>query len=65
MWYVVPEENMELVKIIAITEAGCIVETLDSFAIDIENCQAQLGQYIDASIDQKTKERAASMNPTS
>jgi hypothetical protein len=35
MWYLVPEENMELVKIIAITEAGCIVETLDGFAINI------------------------------
>ena len=65
MWYVVPEENMELVKIIAITEAGCIVETLDGFAINIGNCQAHPGQYIDSPIDQKTKERAALMNPTS
>lgn len=65
MWYVVPEENMELVKIIAITEAGCIVETVDGFTINIGNCQVHHDQYIDAPIDQKTKERAALMNPTS
>ena len=64
MWYVAPEENMELVKIIAITEAGCIAETLDGFAVNIGDCQAQPGQYIDSPIDQKTKERAALMNPT-
>jgi len=65
MWHVAPEENMELVKITAITEAGCIVETVDGFTINIGNCQAHPGQYIDAPIDQKTKERAALMNPTS
>lgn len=65
MWYVVPEKNMELVNIIAITEAECIVETVDGFTINIGNCQAHPGQYIDAPIDQKTKERAALMNPIS
>ena len=65
MWHVAPEENMELVKIIAIIEVGSIAETLDGFAINIGNCQARLGQYIDSPIDQKTKERAALMNPTS
>jgi hypothetical protein len=64
MWYVALEENMELVKIIAITEVGCIVETLDGFIVNIGDCQAQSGRYIDAPIDQKTKERAALMNPT-
>jgi flagellar basal body-associated protein FliL len=65
MWYVEPEENMELVKIIAITETGCIAETMDGFAVNIGDCQAEPGQYVDALIDQKTKERAAAMNPTS
>lgn len=65
MWYVEPEENMELVKVIAITETGCIAETMDGFAVNIGDCQAKPGQYVDALIDQKTKERAAAMNPTS
>jgi len=65
MWYVEPEENMELVKVIAITEEGCIGETMDGFAVNIGHCQAKPGQYVDALIDQKTKERAAAMNPTS
>ena len=65
MWYTEPEENIELVKVIAITEAGCIAETMDGFAVNIGNCQANPGQYVDALIDQKTKERAAAMNPTS
>jgi len=65
MWYVEPEENIELVKVIAITETGCIAETMDGFAVNIGDCQANPGQYVDALIDQKTKERAAAMNPTS
>jgi flagellar basal body-associated protein FliL len=65
MFYTAPEENMELVKIIAITEDGCIAETLDGFAVNIGDCNAKSGQYIDALVDQKTKERAALMNPTS
>jgi len=64
MWHVAPEENMELVKIIATTEAGCIAETSDDLAVNIGNCQAQSDQYIDAPINQKNIERAALMNPT-
>jgi len=64
MWYVTPEENTEMVKIIAITEAGCIGETFDGFAVNIGDCQAQPGQYVDAPVDQKTKERATAMNPS-
>lgn len=64
MFYTTPEESIEMVKIIAVTEAGCIGETLDGFAVNIGNCQAQPGQYVDALVDQKTKERAALMNPT-
>jgi len=64
MWYVAPEENMEMVKVIAITESGCIAETLDGYSVNIGDCQAQPGQYIDAQVDKKVKERAAMMNPT-
>ena len=65
MWYVAPEENVEVVKIVAVTEVGCIAETLDGYSVNIGQCQAQPGTYIDAVVDQKTKERAAAMNPTS
>jgi hypothetical protein len=64
MAYTAPEEKTELVKVIAITENGCIAETLDGFAVKIGDCYAQPGQYVNALVDQKTKERAALMNPT-
>ena len=65
MWYVEPEENLELVKVIAVTEEGCIGETFDGFAVNIGDCQAQPGNIVNALVDKKTKERAAAMNPTS
>jgi len=64
MFYTAPEENMELVKIIAVTDDGCVAETMDGYAVNIGDCNAQPGQYVDALVDQKTKERAALMNPT-
>jgi hypothetical protein len=64
MWYVSPEEVIERVKVIAVTEKGCIVETLDGHAINIGQCGAEPGQFINAKIDQKIKERANLMNPT-
>lgn len=65
MWYVAPEENIERVKVVAITESGsCIAETLDGFAVNIGDCQVQPGEYVMAPVDKKTKERAAAMNPT-
>ena len=65
MWYVAPEEYTERVKVIAVTEEGCIAETFDGFAVNIGNCQVQPGEYTNALIDKKVKERAAAMNPTS
>ncbi|HUU49063.1 MAG TPA: hypothetical protein VMW55_09815 [Nitrosopumilaceae archaeon] len=64
MFYTAPAENMELVKIIAVTDEGCIGETLDGFSVNIGECNAQPGQYVDALVDQKVKDRAAAMNPT-
>jgi len=64
IFYTAPEENMELVKIIAVTDEGCIGETLDGYSVNIGECNAQPGQYVDALIDQKVKDRAAAMNPT-
>ncbi|GKS67621.1 hypothetical protein YTPLAS73_11680 [Nitrosarchaeum sp.] len=64
MFYTAPEANMEMVKIIAVTDAGCIAETLDGYSVNVGDCQAQPGQYINSLVDQKVKERAAAMNPT-
>ena len=64
MFYTAPAETMELVKIIAVTEDGCIGETMDGFAVNIGDCDSQPGQFVNALVDQKTKERAALMNPT-
>ena len=65
MWYVAPDEYMERVEVIANTEAGCIAETFDGFAVNIGDCNVQQGEYVNAIIDKKIKERAAAMNPTS
>jgi len=65
MWYVSPEEYTERVEVIAVTDAGCIAETFDGYAVNIGDCQVQQGEYVNAVIDKKVKERAAAMNPTS
>ena len=64
MFYTAPAETIELVKIIAVTDNGCVAETMDGYAVNIGDCIAKPGQYVDALVDQKTKERAALMNPT-
>ena len=64
MFYTAPEEVTERVKIIAVTDEGCIAETMDGFAVNIGECNAQEGDFVVALVDQKTKERAAAMNPT-
>jgi len=65
MFYTAPTEKMELVKIIAVTNEGCIAETMDGYSVNIGDCNAKPDQYVDALVDQKVKERAAAMNPTS
>ena len=64
MWYVSPDEVIERVQVIGVTEAGCIAETSDGFAVNIGQCNAQPGEYVMAPVDQKVKERAIAMNPT-
>ena len=65
MFYTAPEESFELVKVVAVTSEGCIAETFDGFSVNIGECNAQPGEYVDALVDQKIKDRAAAMNPTS
>lgn len=64
MFYTSPVHVEERVRVVANTDKGCIVETIDGHAINIGPCDAQPDQYIIASIDQKIKERAMLMNPT-
>ena len=64
MFYTAPEQIEERVRVIANTDEGCIVETLDGYAINIGSCDFESEEYIIAPIDQKLKERAAAMNPT-
>ena len=65
MFYTAPTETMEMVKIIEVTDEGCIGETMDGFSVNIGDCNGEPGQYVNALVDQKVKDRAAAMNPTS
>lgn len=64
MWYVSPDEVTERVKVVAIIESGCIVETMDGFPMNIGPCDGKPGEMIIATYDAKIKERALLMNPT-
>ncbi len=64
MWYVSPQEVLEPVKIISVTEYGCIGETLDGYPVNIGQCDASPGEVIWHPVDQKVKERQDLMNPT-
>ena len=65
MWYTASDEIVESVKVIAVTGQGCVVETFDGYAFTIEKCNAEPGEIFNTPIDQKVKERALLMNPTS
>jgi hypothetical protein len=63
LWYVSPNHVTEMVRVVAVTESGCVVETMDGFAINIGPCNGKPGELITATYDAKIKERAAAMNP--
>ena len=62
--FVEPEMVNERVKVIAITETGCIAETFDGYAVNIGQCNAEPGDILIVPVDQKLKEREYAMNPT-
>ncbi len=64
MFYTAPEEVLERVTIVAVTDEGCIAETMDGFPVNIGECNAEVGESILWLVDQKTKERMELMNPT-
>ena len=43
IFYTAPETNMEMVKVVTITESGCITETLDGYSVNIGDCNTQPG----------------------
>lgn len=49
---------------VAVTEVGCIGETYDGFAVNIDKCSVEPDEHTIAPVDQKLKEHAAQMNPT-
>lgn len=63
MWYTAPGQITESVKLIAVTDDGCVVETIDGYAITVSNCVGKPGDTIVVTYDPKVKERAAAMNP--
>lgn len=63
MWYVSPAQVTESVKLIAIMQDGCIVETSDGYAITVDSCVGEVGSTIIVTYDRNIKERAAAMNP--
>ena len=62
--FVEPEMVDQRVKVIAVTESGCIAETFDGYAVNIGSCNAQPDEILIAPVDQKLKEREYAMNPT-
>ena len=64
MWYVSPDEVIEQVEVIAVTDAGCIGQTMDGYPVNLGQCVAQPGDIVLVPVDQKAKERQESMNPT-
>ena len=64
MWYVEPDNVTEEVKVIAITEDGCIAESIDGYSVNIGLCDAEPGDVILGTYDAKEKDRRLAMNPT-
>jgi len=62
MFYTAPTEETELVKIIAVTDNGCVAETMDGYAVNMSDCNVKPNPYVNALVDQKIKELAALMN---
>ena len=65
MWYVTPEENIERVEIVAVTESGCIAETFDGFAVNIRELSSTAwGIHCSSSVPKKLKKEMPAINPT-
>jgi hypothetical protein len=63
IWNLFPRNVTETVKIVALDETGCIVETLDHYIVRIESCTGQPGSNITATFDAKIKQRASAFLP--
>lgn len=63
VWNLIPREVTETVKVVSVDESGCIAETSDKYLIKIGPCNAQPGDSIVATYDEKIKERTKPFLP--
>ena len=63
MWFTAPTNTTENVKVIAVTESGCIAETSDGYSVNIGQCNANPGDSVIATYDTKVKQRIKAVVP--
>lgn len=62
-WNLLPREVTETVKVVAVDQTGCTVETSDHFIIKLDSCDGKPGDNITATFDGKIKDRARAFLP--
>ena len=62
-WNLLPRQVTETVKVVAVDQTGCTVETADHFIIELDSCAGRPGDNITATFDEKIKDRARAFLP--
>jgi len=62
-WNLLPREVIETVKVVAVDQTGCTVETVDHFIVKLDSCVGKPGDNITATFDEKIKDRARAFLP--
>ncbi len=62
-WNLLPRETTETVKVVAVDQTGCTVETVDHFIVKLDSCVGKPGDNITATFDEKIKDRARAFLP--
>lgn len=62
-WNLLPREVTETVKVVAVDQTGCTVETADHFIIKLDSCDGKPGDNITTTFDGKIKDRARAFLP--
>ena len=63
IWNLFPNNVTETVKVVAVDENGCTIETSDEYIIHISPCNAKPGDSITATYDAKIKQRIHAFLP--
>ncbi len=63
IWNLIPREVTETVKVVSVDDSGCVAETSDKYLIKIGPCNAQPGDSMVVTYDEKIKERTRSFLP--